>query len=563
LPETRDPQDIEGLRVQNLDQEPKIDSTKQRQGQDLESQTTKRRNETQGRRTSDSEDAVDAEIREAIQFWSQREKRRNEVSHSLRQPPTTSTQSSWRIQEDEVDVSSQLLASSSRQVARVQQPTPQSQDDEGGFSCDPTINVVGRVNQDILLPPGNIIHIVRSHPQGNGNKQSSHSHSSPSKKDVIYQALRVNNGCFDEVLISPVMIHDHLPFNVLSALEGLLTRSAPPKPDRLPSFVEPSPYDRTAGHFIYQSSSTTASQNHSSSNHHLKNRPPPSGPLPLPPSSIPLSIPDSIVKVISDQPQAQQHVYASIGTASSSNNINNMTRQHEHPSENSLKHRTPTPTDTLIDALSVSSKLLIETSFTDLRPSSTSTEKATYYGSKSNPGSYGRASLMNGYNNYYSNGSTAGRSNILYNSRPSFLSALRHHRKHDLFRHDWIRAAPLASPENSCLTDASSLIVRNLKDEEEKRREAINAREEQSPKSFDQEERKRRLEQENRRRKSEDICGQSRFVTNAGGDERGGSRLSLQELIDVFSDCSDSRSLQDMVEEAKRVLTPINSTSPV
>ena len=500
--------------------------------EDVSSESTRLHNLSQV--TCDVGDEVDTEIREAIQFWDGR--RRNEVLHSLRQPPSLVTQS--RAEED--GASSRLLPPIPSKLSKKQQ---RQEDPEAGPS-DVKIEVNRRDDDILLLPPGNIIHIVRSHPSRNGSKHTSKS-SSSSKKDVIYQALRVNNDELDEVLISPVMIHDHLPFNILAALEGLLTRSAPPKPDRLPSFVEPSAYhfDGSAGAaFAYQ----TAVANYDK-------RTPPSGPLPPPPLT---SIPDSTV--VSDQPQPQ-HLYASIGTASSSNNINNMSRQHQPQEGNNFTHRTPTPTDTLIDTLSVTSKLLIETSFTDLRPCSTMTD-ASYYGSRSG-GSYGRRSLMNGYNNYYCNGSTAGRSNIIYNNRPSFLSALRHHRKHDLFSHDWMRTAPLASPENSCLTDASSLMARNLKEtmtREDRRHEGVNrSRQEQSVKSSD--DRIRTLEEGSRRRRSEDVCDQRRLAST---DDRG-SRLSLQELIDVFSDCSDSRSLQDMVEEAKRVITPTQSASHV
>ena len=35
----------------------------------------------------------------------------------------------------------------------------------------------------------------------------------------VYQAVWVDNSDFDEVLISPCMIQDHMPDNVLDALE--------------------------------------------------------------------------------------------------------------------------------------------------------------------------------------------------------------------------------------------------------------------------------------------------------------------------------------------------------
>jgi 23S rRNA A1618 N6-methylase RlmF len=39
----------------------------------------------------------------------------------------------------------------------------------------------------------------------------------------IYQAIWANNKDFDEVLISPRMIADHMPDNVLAALKKVLT----------------------------------------------------------------------------------------------------------------------------------------------------------------------------------------------------------------------------------------------------------------------------------------------------------------------------------------------------
>jgi sn1-specific diacylglycerol lipase len=38
------------------------------------------------------------------------------------------------------------------------------------------------------------------------------------KHEPVYQAVWANNTDFDEVLISPVMIQDHMPDNVLNAL---------------------------------------------------------------------------------------------------------------------------------------------------------------------------------------------------------------------------------------------------------------------------------------------------------------------------------------------------------
>lgn len=39
------------------------------------------------------------------------------------------------------------------------------------------------------------------------------------KKEPVYQAIWTNNTDYDEVIISPVMLEDHLPNNVLKALK--------------------------------------------------------------------------------------------------------------------------------------------------------------------------------------------------------------------------------------------------------------------------------------------------------------------------------------------------------
>ncbi|XP_050484833.1 diacylglycerol lipase-alpha isoform X5 [Bombus huntii] len=80
-----------------------------------------------------------------------------------------------------------------------------------------------------LYPPGRIIHVVRHHP--NKGEQMLHKH------EPVYQALWAGPCDFDEVLISPVMIQDHMPDNMLKALNKVsqtdliirqIKRSQPP-----------------------------------------------------------------------------------------------------------------------------------------------------------------------------------------------------------------------------------------------------------------------------------------------------------------------------------------------
>ncbi|XP_020295479.1 sn1-specific diacylglycerol lipase alpha isoform X3 [Pseudomyrmex gracilis] len=65
-----------------------------------------------------------------------------------------------------------------------------------------------------LYPPGRIIHVVRHHP--NKGEQILR------KREPVYQALWAGPCDFDEVLISPVMIQDHMPDNMLRALNKVV-----------------------------------------------------------------------------------------------------------------------------------------------------------------------------------------------------------------------------------------------------------------------------------------------------------------------------------------------------
>ncbi|GFT65747.1 sn1-specific diacylglycerol lipase alpha [Nephila pilipes] len=83
-----------------------------------------------------------------------------------------------------------------------------------------------------LYPPGRIIHIVRNHPKKEDQKYETKWRKIVKKHDPVYQALWADNVDFDEVLISPVMVQDHMPDKVLDALEKLLINTGPAKPQR-------------------------------------------------------------------------------------------------------------------------------------------------------------------------------------------------------------------------------------------------------------------------------------------------------------------------------------------
>ncbi|XP_044017394.1 diacylglycerol lipase-alpha isoform X5 [Aphidius gifuensis] len=72
-----------------------------------------------------------------------------------------------------------------------------------------------------LYPPGKIIHIVRHHPNKGEKKYESRWRKILRKNKPVYQALWADPSDFDEVLISPAMIQDHMPDNMLKALNKL------------------------------------------------------------------------------------------------------------------------------------------------------------------------------------------------------------------------------------------------------------------------------------------------------------------------------------------------------
>ncbi|XP_074647959.1 diacylglycerol lipase-alpha-like [Tubulanus polymorphus] len=79
-------------------------------------------------------------------------------------------------------------------------------------SVHPCDSQVALTRHTPLFPPGKIIHIVRNHPKGSRCRTP----------EPVYQAIWADNTDFDEVLISPTMINDHMPDNVLDALQKVL-----------------------------------------------------------------------------------------------------------------------------------------------------------------------------------------------------------------------------------------------------------------------------------------------------------------------------------------------------
>ncbi|XP_067642320.1 uncharacterized protein inaE isoform X2 [Eurosta solidaginis] len=91
-------------------------------------------------------------------------------------------------------------------------------------SAHPTDSSIALTLHQPLYPPGRIIHIVRHHPKPEESVLKTH--------EPVYQAIWADTFDFDEVLISPVMLQDHMPDKVLAALKKVVTTSGPRKPQR-------------------------------------------------------------------------------------------------------------------------------------------------------------------------------------------------------------------------------------------------------------------------------------------------------------------------------------------
>ncbi|KAJ8332382.1 hypothetical protein SKAU_G00425550 [Synaphobranchus kaupii] len=83
-----------------------------------------------------------------------------------------------------------------------------------------------------LYPPGKIIHVVHNHP----------AESCCGQEEPTYSALWADNKAFDEVIISPAMLNEHLPHMVMEGLNKVLKSWAANELD-----TEPEPGEMEAG----------------------------------------------------------------------------------------------------------------------------------------------------------------------------------------------------------------------------------------------------------------------------------------------------------------------------
>ncbi|XP_037036591.1 diacylglycerol lipase-alpha isoform X1 [Bradysia coprophila] len=99
-------------------------------------------------------------------------------------------------------------------------------------STHPNDSSIALTLHNPLYPPGRIIHIVRHHTKPNEQKYEQGWRQVLKPHEPVYQAIWVDNMDFDEVLISPAMIQDHMPDTVLAALNKVITTFGPRKPQR-------------------------------------------------------------------------------------------------------------------------------------------------------------------------------------------------------------------------------------------------------------------------------------------------------------------------------------------
>lgn len=126
------------------------------------------------------------------------------------------------------------------------------------FCIRPSLNNIESTNaqQTRLYPPGRILHVVRKYPRNNINDSFDETKSKTSNttnkycyKDTanlsyrlnnsnssnnipVYQVIETDNENFNELLISPRMLQDHMPDNLIKCMKAVLEEPAPKKPPR-------------------------------------------------------------------------------------------------------------------------------------------------------------------------------------------------------------------------------------------------------------------------------------------------------------------------------------------
>ncbi|KAF6032247.1 hypothetical protein EB796_009466 [Bugula neritina] len=77
-----------------------------------------------------------------------------------------------------------------------------------------------------MFMPGRVLHIVKNYPR------------EKPKGSPLYQAVWADNSSFDTIIVSPSMLEDHLPNNVLEAMQKVVENHGPKKPEKMLSEEE-------------------------------------------------------------------------------------------------------------------------------------------------------------------------------------------------------------------------------------------------------------------------------------------------------------------------------------
>uniref|UniRef100_A0A3Q3KD97 Diacylglycerol lipase-alpha n=1 Tax=Monopterus albus TaxID=43700 RepID=A0A3Q3KD97_MONAL len=113
-----------------------------------------------------------------------------------------------------------------------------------------------------LYPPGRVIHVVHNHPP----------ETCCGQEEPTYSALWGDNKAFDEVIISPAMLNEHMPHMVMEGLNKVLENYNKGKTALLSAakiMVSPTEVDLNPEHLFVETS--TASQQPTPTTHHRRN----------------------------------------------------------------------------------------------------------------------------------------------------------------------------------------------------------------------------------------------------------------------------------------------------
>uniref|UniRef100_T1JB75 Diacylglycerol lipase-alpha n=1 Tax=Strigamia maritima TaxID=126957 RepID=T1JB75_STRMM len=165
-----------------------------------------------------------------------------------------STEPKWKV------ITQSMMCCGTENLEEWQDANKARKESNRNLTIHPSDSSIALTAHQPLYPPGKIIHIVRHH--------SKKDEQLVKQNDPVYQAVWADNTDFDEVLISPVMIQDHMPDKVMEALQKVLSNVGPAKPQRvfleneikdiyIPDSSHSSPLDRTPPHKLCLETSFT------------------------------------------------------------------------------------------------------------------------------------------------------------------------------------------------------------------------------------------------------------------------------------------------------------------